>query len=160
MSIFQVSQSNLFLTHLLRLCWPQVQLQIHQRSTTANYLLSARHPKQLYISTEFKFGTRDFFQPESCHIAGCQQKWSQCWIVPSCHLGEHMVCIIQMGRVGSRIATPMLAKHREPTEKKTKMMLLWHLFDTCSCHIYNNYVNSVNNFSESFDRSTNDTVAS
>lgn len=52
------------------------------------------------------------------------------WIVPSCHLGEHMVCIIQMGRVGSRMATPMLAKHREPadrqTDEKTTVSAPWH----------------------------------
>lgn len=36
--------------------------------------------------------------------------------IPSCHFGEHIVCIIQMGRVGSRMATPMLAKHRDPAD--------------------------------------------
>lgn len=36
--------------------------------------------------------------------------------LPSCHSGEHIVCIIQMGSVGSSIATPMLAKQMEPGE--------------------------------------------
>lgn len=47
---------------------------------------------------------------------------------PSCHLGEHMVCIIQMGRVGSRMATPMLAKHREPADRQIPEM--WYSLQT------------------------------
>lgn len=56
----------------------------------------------------------------------CQRERSQrseevsifCPLAPSCHFDEHMVCSIQMGSVGSKMATPMLAKHREPTDQK------------------------------------------
>lgn len=56
----------------------------------------------------------------------CQRESSQrseevsifCPLAPSCHFDEHMVCSIQMGSVGSKMATPMLAKHREPTDQK------------------------------------------
>lgn len=37
---------------------------------------------------------------------------------PSCHFREHMVSIIQMGRAGSSIAIPMLAKQMEPGKEE------------------------------------------
>lgn len=40
-----------------------------------------------------------------------------------------MVCIIHMGRVGSRMATPMLAKHSEPAETWAELLNGWIL-----CH--------------------------
>lgn len=40
--------------------------------------------------------------------------------LPSCHFGEHMVCIIQMGKVGSSMATPMLEKQRAPVGRENR----------------------------------------
>lgn len=44
--------------------------------------------------------------------------------LPSCHSGEHMVCIIQMGKVASKIATPMFPKQIEPGGRE-KMQILY-----------------------------------
>lgn len=59
--------------------------------------------------------------------AGSAGQGDRKWLLPSCHLGEHMVCIIQMGRVGSRMATPMLAKHSEPAETEAELLKRWTL---------------------------------
>lgn len=39
-------------------------------------------------------------------------------VLPSCHLWEHMVSIIQMGRAGSSMAIPMFAKQMEPLREE------------------------------------------
>lgn len=60
----------------------------------------------------------------------CSMKeWSRWWrFLPSCHFGEHMVCIIHIGRVGSKMATPILAKHKDPANNFTSSIpLCWSL---------------------------------
>ena len=39
-------------------------------------------------------------------------------VLPSCHLWEHMVSIIQMGRAGSSMAIPMFAKQMDPLREE------------------------------------------
>lgn len=75
-------------------------------------------------------------QTETIALASCHQQLSRATIMrptlgttvlesevpspvlPSCHLWEHMVSIIQMGRAGSSMAIPMFAKQMDPLREE------------------------------------------
>lgn len=56
----------------------------------------------------------EHLQKGPAHLHGASAFGGDPGHLPSCHSGEHMVCSIQMGSVGSSIATPMLARQMEP----------------------------------------------